>query len=58
VTRKLNPYFAIGLGADPVSPLEMARAFAAFADGGKRIDGSLLKNRPRVVLSVNGTTTR
>src|SRR4029077_11211214 len=21
VTRKLNPYFAIGLGADPVSPL-------------------------------------
>ena len=27
VTRKLNPYFAIRLGADPVSPLEMARAF-------------------------------
>ena len=58
VTRKLNPYFAIGLGADPVSPLEMARAFAAFADGGKRIDGSLLKNRPRVVLSVNGADNK
>ena len=58
VTRKLNPYFAIGLGADPVSPLEMARAFAAFADRGKRIDGSLLKNRPRVVLSVNGADNK
>ena len=54
ITRKLNPYFAIGLGADPVSPLEMARAFAAFANGGRRIDGSLLENRPRVVLSING----
>jgi penicillin-binding protein 1A len=54
ITRKLNPYFAIGLGADPVSPLEMARAFAAFANSGKRADGSLLGNRPRVVLSVNG----
>jgi len=54
VTRRLNPYFAIGLGADPVSPLEMARAFATFANGGKRVDGSLLGNRPRVVLTVNG----
>jgi penicillin-binding protein 1A len=54
ITRHLNPYFAIGLGADPVSPLEMARAFSSFANGGKRIDGSLFKNRPRVVLSVNG----
>jgi membrane peptidoglycan carboxypeptidase len=54
ITRRLNPYFAIGLGADPVSPLEMARAFGAFAYGGKRIDGALFKNRPRVVLSVNG----
>ncbi|MFL5918930.1 MAG: transglycosylase domain-containing protein, partial [Gaiellaceae bacterium] len=26
ITRHLNPYFALGLGADPVSPLEMARA--------------------------------
>jgi penicillin-binding protein 1A len=58
ITRHLNPYFAIGLGADPVSPLEMARAFAAFAHAGKRIDGSLFKNRPRVVLSVNGADNR
>src|SRR5580765_2393437 len=54
ITRRLNPYFAIGLGADPVSPLEMARAFAAFAYGGKRIDGKLIANRPRVVLAING----
>jgi penicillin-binding protein 1A len=54
ITRHLNPYFAIGLGADPVSPLEMARAFATFAHDGQRIDGSILGNRPRVVLSVNG----
>jgi penicillin-binding protein 1A len=53
ITRHLNPYFAIGLGADPVSPLEMARAFSSFADDGKRVDGSIFHNRPRVVLSVN-----
>ncbi|HKP18392.1 MAG TPA: PBP1A family penicillin-binding protein [Gaiellaceae bacterium] len=54
ITRELNPYFAIGLGADPVSPLEMARAYASFATGGQRIDGSIFENRPRVVLSVSG----
>ncbi len=54
ITRHLNPYFAIGLGADPVSPLELARAYASLADGGKRIDGSIFKNEPRVVLSVDG----
>jgi penicillin-binding protein 1A len=54
ITRHLNPYFAIGLGADPVSPLEMARAFSSFANDGKRVDGSIFGNRPRVVLSVKG----
>jgi membrane peptidoglycan carboxypeptidase len=58
ITRQLNPYFAIGLGADPVSPLEMARAYASFATGGQRIDGSIFDNRPRVVLSVSGTKNR
>jgi penicillin-binding protein 1A len=55
ITSKLRDYFAIGLGAEAVNPLEMARAFAAFANGGERVDGSIFKNRPRVVLSVNGT---
>src|SRR5205807_8621760 len=52
ITRHLNPYLAIGLGADPVSPLEMARAFSTFADGGARIDGSVFGNRPRAVARI------
>ncbi len=52
ITRRLNPYFAIGLGADPVSPLEMARAFSSFANDGSRIDGSAFGNRPRAIVRV------
>jgi penicillin-binding protein 1A len=52
ITRHLNPYFAIGLGADPVSPLEMARAFATFADNGTRIDGAVFGNRPRAIARI------
>ena len=52
ITSHLNDYFAIGLGVDAVNPLEMARAFATFANGGQRVDGSLLGNRPRAVLKV------
>src|SRR5436190_11481074 len=52
IVRHLNPYFAIGLGADAVSPLEMARAFSTFADGGARIDGSAFGNRPRAIVQV------
>jgi penicillin-binding protein 1A len=52
ITRRLNPYFAIGLGADPVSPLDMARAFSSFANGGARIDGAIFGNRPRVVTRI------
>ena len=53
ITRHLNPYFAIGLGADDVSPLEMARAFSTFANGGRRVDGSVFGNRPRAVARIN-----
>jgi penicillin-binding protein 1A len=52
ITRHLNPYFAIGLGADPVSPLEMARAFSTFANEGRRVDGSAFGNRPRAIARV------
>ena len=52
ITRHLNPYFAIGLGADPVSPLEMARAFSTFANEGRRMDGSAFGNRPRAIARV------
>ena len=49
ITSKLNGYFAIGLGAEPATPLEMARAYASFADGGTRVDGSIFHNEPRVI---------
>jgi penicillin-binding protein 1A len=52
ISSPLNAYFAIGLGVEAVNPLEMARAFAAFANGGARVDGTVLGNRPRAVLSV------
>jgi penicillin-binding protein 1A len=52
ITRHLNPYFAIGLGADPVSPLEMARAFSTFADDGARVDGSAFGNHPRAIARI------
>ena len=49
ITSPLKNYFAIGLGAEAVNPLEMARAFSAFANGGLRMDGATFGNRPRVV---------
>ena len=44
-----TPYFSIGLGSVAVNPLEMARAYATLANGGRRVDGSLFGDRPRVV---------
>ena len=52
ITSHLNDYFAIGLGVNAVNPLEMARAFATFANGGRRVDGALLGNQPRAILRV------
>jgi penicillin-binding protein 1A len=52
IKSPLNDYFAIGLGAEAVNPLEMARAFSTFANEGRRIDGSIFGNRPRAVVSV------
>jgi penicillin-binding protein 1A len=52
VNRPLDDYFAIGLGVEAVSPLEMARAFATLANGGERVDGTVLGNVPRAVLRV------
>ncbi len=49
VRSELAPYFSIGLGAVAVNPLDMTRAYATFANGGKRVDGSLLGNRARVI---------
>jgi penicillin-binding protein 1A len=52
IKSKLKSYFSIGLGAQAVNPLEMARAFSAFANGGLRIDGSITGNVPRAIVAV------
>ena len=52
ITSPLDDFFAIGLGVNAVNPLEMARAFSTFADGGARVDTTLLGNAPRAVLQV------
>jgi penicillin-binding protein 1A len=52
ITSPLKSYFAIGLGAEAVNPLEMARSFSAFANGGKRIDGAAFGNHPRAIAVV------
>jgi penicillin-binding protein 1A len=52
ITSPLSGYFAIGLGAEPATPLEMARAYQTFADGGSRVDGSIFGNEPRVVKEI------
>jgi penicillin-binding protein 1A len=52
IKSKLRSYFAIGLGAEAVNPLEMARAFATFGNDGLRVDGSIFENEPRAILTV------
>jgi penicillin-binding protein 1A len=52
ITTPLNPYFSIGLGGEPATPLEMARAYSTLADGGYRLDSSILRNEPITVQSV------
>ncbi len=58
IRTPLKPYFSIGLGAQGVNPLEMARAFSAFANGGRRIDGSIFGNQPRSVVRIGGDDNR
>jgi membrane peptidoglycan carboxypeptidase len=58
ITSPLKSYFAIGLGAEAVNPLEMARAFSAFGNGGQRIDGKSFGNRPRAISVVRNESGR
>jgi penicillin-binding protein 1A len=58
ITSPLNDYFAIGLGVEAVNPLEMARAFATFANDGARVDGQVLGNVPRAVVKVESPDGR
>ena len=52
IRSPLDAYFSIGLGSVAVNPLEMARAYATIANEGRRVDGSLLGDRPMVVEQV------
>ena len=58
IKSPLDAYFSIGLGSGAVNPLEMARAYATIANGGRRVDGSLFGDRPRVVESVERIRAR
>jgi penicillin-binding protein 1A len=49
IRSKLDGYYAIGLGAEAVNPLELARAYATLAYGGRRVDGAMFGNKPRVI---------
>ena len=53
ISSPLEGFVGIGLGNEAVNPLEMARAYATFADSGARVDGSLLGNVPRAILAVD-----
>jgi penicillin-binding protein 1A len=53
IQSPLKGYFSVALGGEAVNPLEMARAFASIANGGRRLDGALMGDVPRAVLSVN-----
>ena len=52
IRSELPAYFSIGLGAVAVNPLDMTRAYATIANDGKRVDGSIMGDVPRVVQAV------
>jgi len=54
ITSHLDPIFSIGLGTQAVNPLEMARAYATFANGGYRIDGNVFGDEPRAITEIDG----
>jgi penicillin-binding protein 1A len=57
IKSRLNAYFSIGLGSVAVNPLELARAYATVANGGRRVDSSLLGDAPSVVKRIERIRT-
>ena len=53
ITSPLDGVFSIGLGSQAVNPLEMARAYATFANGGYRVDGAVFGNEPRAITKID-----
>ena len=59
VTSRLDGVLSIGLGTQIVNPLEMARGYATFANGGYRVDGKVFGDQPRAISKIddmNGKT--
>jgi|SRR5579884_1611419 len=56
ITRPLHGVFSIGLGTQGVSPLDMARAYATFANGGYRVDGSAFGDTARAITKITDAT--
>jgi penicillin-binding protein 1A len=52
ITSPLDGVFSIGLGTQAVNPLEMARAYASFENGGYRIDGKVFGDKPRAITTI------
>ena len=57
ITSPMHPWLSTGLGGQAVNPLELARAYSAFANGGFRLDGSFARgkldgNHARAILVV------
>jgi membrane peptidoglycan carboxypeptidase len=52
ITSRLDGVFSIGLGTQAVNPLEMARAYASFENGGYRVDGKVFGNEPRAITTI------
>ena len=53
IQSKLQGVYSIGLGTEEINPLELARAYATFANGGRRVDGAMVGDLPRVFTRVN-----
>jgi penicillin-binding protein 1A len=52
ITSKLDGVFSIGLGTQAVNPLEMARAYGTFANGGYNVSGNVFANEPRAITTI------
>ena len=52
IQSRLQGFYSIGLGTEAVNPLELARAYGVFANDGKRVDGAVLGNQPRVIETI------
>jgi penicillin-binding protein 1A len=58
VTSHLDGVLSIGLGTQIVTPLEMARGYATFANGGYRVDGKIFGDQARAITKIDDVNGR